>query len=298
MVRLTLTLFCLAFAETALADSQFYEHWADGKAELNSYRVVQPRYGELREGYGVLIFVTEDMNRGSLIKVETAATPPEDRVYVLKLNNVLKFNTGIYDYSVMTSVFSAVAGLQQKEPMELCKITLTGQEWCGHVFEEVLAKPGQFAGRLFSYFEAEGTQSYALPRLEQVVSEDHLLIRIRELVGPVMSAGEERKVDLLPALWQFRIRHEKRALAKALLRKGHAEVIAHADTSLMAIPWSWTLDSGRQTTAWVEEAYPHRIIRWKDSDGGTGELLQSTREPYWRLNSNADEIFRQRLEIP
>ena len=54
-----------------------------------------------------MIFVTEDLNAGTGIKVESPA-PAADRVYVLKLNNVLKFTTGIYDYSVMTSVFSAV----------------------------------------------------------------------------------------------------------------------------------------------------------------------------------------------
>lgn len=108
-------------------EPDFYAHWGDGKAEISSYRVVQPRYGELREGYGVMVFVTEDINRKSLIKVESP-TPEQERVYVLKLNNVLKFTTGIYDYSVMTSVFSAVEGATGAGPFELCKITLSAQE--------------------------------------------------------------------------------------------------------------------------------------------------------------------------
>ena len=74
--------------------ADFYAHWGDGKAELSSYKIVQPRYGELREGYGVMIFVTEDINRRTLIKVESS-TPDKDRLYVLKLNNVLKFTTGL-----------------------------------------------------------------------------------------------------------------------------------------------------------------------------------------------------------
>ena len=78
------------------ASPDFYGHWADGMAEISSYRVVQPRYGENREGHGVMIFVTEDLNRNTMIKVESP-TPKEDRLYVLKLNNVLKFTTGIYD---------------------------------------------------------------------------------------------------------------------------------------------------------------------------------------------------------
>ena len=86
----------------------FYAHWADGKAEISSYEVVQPRYGELRQGYGVMIFVTESLHRQTFIKVDSP-TPETDQFYALKLNHILNFTTGIYDYSVMTSVFSQVA---------------------------------------------------------------------------------------------------------------------------------------------------------------------------------------------
>ena len=135
------------FGTGVAEEADFYAHWGDGKAELSSYKVVQPRYGELREGYGVLVFVTEDINRETFIKVESP-TPKKDRVYALKLNNVLKFTTGIYDYSVMTSVFSAVEGLESNNPFEFCKITLSAQEWCGHVFEEVQARQGRLQGAL------------------------------------------------------------------------------------------------------------------------------------------------------
>ncbi|MDP7631996.1 MAG: hypothetical protein QF402_03495, partial [Candidatus Latescibacteria bacterium] len=92
-----------------MADEDFYDYWGDGRAELSSYRVTQPRYGETHEGHSVMIFVTEEINRQSLIKVESNQ-PQQERVYTLKLNKTLKFLTGIYPYSVMTSVFSAVEG--------------------------------------------------------------------------------------------------------------------------------------------------------------------------------------------
>jgi hypothetical protein len=96
----------VSVAASSAAD--FYAHWGDGKAELSSYKVVQPRYGELREGYGVMIFVTEDINSKTYIKVESP-TADKDRLYVLKLNNVLKFTTGIYDYSRGKSVRKGTA---------------------------------------------------------------------------------------------------------------------------------------------------------------------------------------------
>ena len=235
-------------------------------------------------------------NRETFIKVESP-TPGKDRLYVLKLNNVLKFNTGIYDYSVMTSVFSAVEGLESSKSFELCKITLSAQEWCGHVFEEVQMRQGRLQGALNSYFEREGRQLYELPVAGKFASEDHLLIRIRELRGPILAAGEEQVVQLLPALWHLRALHRPRDLVKARLAKGHVEQIEVGGDSLAAIPWSLETE-GREKTIWVEKAYPRRILAWMDSAGGRGELLATLREPYWQLQSNADEVFRTRLQIP
>ena len=131
----------------------FYAHWADGKAEISSYEVVQPRYGELRQGYGVMIFVTESLHRQTFIKVDSP-TPEADQFYALKLNHILQFTTGIYDYSVMTSVFSQVAG--ERHPFELRRISFSAQEWCGQVFDEALFRDGQINGRISSYFASEG----------------------------------------------------------------------------------------------------------------------------------------------
>ncbi len=278
------------------ANPEFYAHWADGKAELSSYKVFQPRYGELREGYAVLVFVTEDINRNTFIKVESPA-PREDRIYTLKLNNVLKFKTGIYDYSVMTSVFSAVEGQEGDKPFELSKITLSAQEWCGHVFEEVQVRQGRLRGTLNSYFEREGRQTYELPLPRKFASEDHLLIRIRELKGPIMAEGEQKEVMLLPSLWYLRAQHASRELVEARLSKGYAVQIPVGEQALEAIPWKWELE-GRHKTVWVEKIHPHRILAWEDSQGGRGELLETLREPYWRLQRTADEVFRERLGIP
>lgn len=282
-------------AGAASADPDFYQYWGDGKAEISSYQVVQPRYGENRSGYGVMIFVTEDLHRDSFVKVETPGVPADERIYTLKLNNVLKFDTGIYDYSVMSSVFSAVQGTDH--PFELCKISLTAQEWCGQVFEEVLMRQGQAQGYLNSYFEKEGRQEYELAAPASFESEDHLLIRIRELNGPWLAAGEERQLVLLPSLWSFRVRHQARTTVPARLTKGEVAHFSGGGQTLAAN--AWTLEAGGVTkTFWVEAEYPHRILGWEDSQGGRGELLVTVREPYWQLNHNADAGWRQRLRIP
>ncbi|MGH7456183.1 MAG: hypothetical protein ACRENG_32815, partial [bacterium] len=89
----------------------FWPWWGDGKGELSSYKVVVSRYGELREGYSVLVFVTEDISRAARIKDDSGTLPPSDRVPALKLNRVVKFATGLYDYSFFTSTFSCVVAV-------------------------------------------------------------------------------------------------------------------------------------------------------------------------------------------
>ena len=290
-----LGIWILCLAAAAGADPEFYQYWGDGKGEISSYKVTQPRYGETRQGYGVMIFVTEDLHRDSFIKVESPGVPAEERFYALKLNNLLKFETGIYDYSVMSSVFSAVEG--PNHPFELRKLSLTVQEWCGQVFEEVFLRKGRLQGVLNSYFEKEGKQQYELQAPLSFESEDHLLIRIRELKGPWMAEGEEQQLVLLPSLWDLRLQHQGLATVPAHLTKGKETQVAIGGQTQAAIPWTWET-SGAKKTVWVEKAYPHRLLSWEDSQGGKGELLVTVREPYWQLNHNADAGWRQKLQLP
>jgi hypothetical protein len=289
---------CLGACLTPVtAQSQdFYNFWGDGRAEVSSYRVVQPRYGEDRVGYGVMIYVTEDVRRSTLIKIESP-TPEEERLYTLKLNNFLKFTTGVYDYSVMTSAFSVIDPLTQEQPFELLKLNLSSQEWCGHVFEEVRVEQDRLLGALNSYFESEGLQQWSFERPDDFESEDHLLIRIRELKGEFMASESTRTLTMLPSLWQFRMRHKPRELVTATLTKGTAGRITVGDVAYTAIPWTWSYEAWEKTV-WIDTAYPHRVLQWQTSDGGRGELLVSKRLPYWGLHDLADEYLRDELKIP
>ncbi|HEX8953647.1 MAG TPA: hypothetical protein VF945_17440, partial [Polyangia bacterium] len=56
---------CAAMCATLVASGaaradDFWKVWGDGKAELDGYALVEPRYGQPREGTAVAIFVTED----------------------------------------------------------------------------------------------------------------------------------------------------------------------------------------------------------------------------------------------
>src|SRR5688572_25287753 len=96
---------CTGVAARSAAADPFWSAWGDGKAELDGYRLVQPRYGTVRKGHAVLIFVTEDFSDSLRVKADPGKHPASDVYPVLKLNAVRRFQTGIYDYSVLTSTF-------------------------------------------------------------------------------------------------------------------------------------------------------------------------------------------------
>ena len=81
---------------------EFKEYWYSGEAEITSYKLEQARYGELREGKAVLIFVTEPFLADKQVKANRSN--PEN-IPVLKLNSTKKYLTGIYPYSIMSSSF-------------------------------------------------------------------------------------------------------------------------------------------------------------------------------------------------
>ncbi|MCA9563537.1 MAG: hypothetical protein KC561_08610, partial [Myxococcales bacterium] len=80
----------------------FDTYWYQGLAELNRYSLQQSRYGEIHEGEAVLIFVTEDFDTELQVKWDHGNR--DNVVSVLKTNAYRRFYTGLYPYTMMTSV--------------------------------------------------------------------------------------------------------------------------------------------------------------------------------------------------
>ncbi len=274
----------------------FWDHWGDGKAELSSYKLTIPRYGEFREGHSVMIFVTEDVSRKTRIKVESQDVPQGERVPVLKLNRVVKFNTGIYDYSVMTSVFSAVEKEFGRDYFGPMKISFTAQEWCGHVFQMLLPHEDEAQLEMHSYFQSEGDQRREIDLPTDAMYEDNLPIWIRELKGEVLQVGEKREIKILPSLWQLRAGHVKAAFKKGWIQKEEAGQIEALDSQIDAWKWTWKIDDRTETWC-VEKAAPSRILKFSSSDGTRGEIMKSVRLPYWQLHDNDDLHYRSELGV-
>src|SRR6185503_7282151 len=81
----------------------FWKRWGDGRGELAGYDLTFPRYGSLRKGVAITIFVTETFSHSLRVKSDPGRHPASDEYPVMKLNLVQDFGTGIYDYNLMTS---------------------------------------------------------------------------------------------------------------------------------------------------------------------------------------------------
>ena len=268
----------------APAKQSFWRHWGDGKAELSGYNVTTERYGHLRKGKATLIYVTEPMDRRVWIK-DDAVAPPH-RVEVLKLNFHLTFRTGIYPYSVLTSVFSPVERTDQIF-LSPAKIALSVQEWCGHVYQRVVPLAEGFDHEIHSYFASEGDRSERVAAGKGTLYEDALWIQLRELIEP-FAGGKNWSGKIVPSLWIGRKDHQPPKPVDATIVR---EVKEGPPATVL-----YRLRYGSHEVVYeVEKEMPHRILRWQRNDGERATLLKTTRLPYWQLNNPGDEHLLRKL---
>ena len=97
--------------------TEFAQYWFQGKAEVNHYKLEQNCYGEMRKGYAVLVFVTEDFT-SKQVKADNSDCSVSGAVPVMKFTPNRKFITGIYDYANMTSVFTPLDAIKHPQTFQ------------------------------------------------------------------------------------------------------------------------------------------------------------------------------------
>lgn len=280
-------------------DGAFWAHWGDGKAELDGYSLVFPRYGELRRGTAVAIFVTETFSDSARVKADPGKHPKADEVPVMKLNLVLDFQTGVYDYNTMTSTFVTLAPHGKRAAGAPTKVSFSSQEWCGHVWHQLLFDDGGVREVSHSYFDGEADASKRLSLPAGGLSEDVLLLWARGLASPRMQPGEKRELPFLPSLMSSRLAHVPLAWGRVTLEAlpGTTTIEVPAGTFEVAVRKATSSD-GVVRTYYVEQAAPHRVVRFEASDGTRAELLGSARLRYWELNQEGGERALKLLGLP
>jgi len=208
-------LMVLAAAAPPAAPPDFWTHWGDGRAELCGYRLTQPRYGALRTGVAVLVFVTEDFSDTLRVKADPGKHPPKDVYPVMKLNAIRRFQTGIYDYHVMTSVFARpVPG------WPLAKVSFSSQEWCGHVYQQLLWRDGRIESERHSYFDGEADAREVIDWKSDGVLEDALPITLRDWgFSSSLRGSTSMAVPFLRSLLRARLEHRRLEWGRATLTR-------------------------------------------------------------------------------
>lgn len=201
--------------EKTIITKQFNDYWFSGKAELSSYDLKQSRYGEMRQGEVVLVFVTEPFSLKNQVKLDQPETAGKDNITVMKLNNIRKFNTGIYDYSILNSTFTPI---NLREFPNTIKSTMTIQEWCGQTFTQLNLNRENYKYQQFSYFESEGDIEKNIPT---AMLEDELMTRIRINNGQLPLD----EIDLIFSTLYSRFAHKELKVSKAKISKTESATV-------------------------------------------------------------------------
>jgi len=264
-------------------NQDFKDYWYSGKAEITTYQLSQVRYGELREGTAVNIFVTEDFLPNEQVKANNFS---ENNIPVLKLNNTKKFITGIYPYSIMNSTFSPLTTKQH--PL---KISTSSQEWCGQVYMQ-LNNADEFNIISHSYFEGEADQNISLEK-ELLENEIWNLIRIdpNELpTGDFM---------MIPSFEYIRLNHKE--------AKPYKAIATLTSTDSLQVHTIHYPDLPRQLTIFFNSSFPYEIERWEESSFTSpsdtlglktiATKINRIRTNYWAQNSNDDKLLRSSMGL-
>ncbi len=279
--------------QAARPPASFGDYWYQGKAEITSYTLKQARYGEIHDGHAVLIFVTEDFSASKQVKLDNPQEAGDDAVKILKLNATREFNTGIYPYSIMGSVYSPIDRVRYPHPL---KINMSVQEWCGQAFVQMNLRGEQYQIQQYSYFEREGDRTIAL---DAVIPEDEIWTTIR-LNPSDLPTGSVR---MIPGTLYQRFSHATWDVqnATATLK---ADI---QDANLMAYTISYP-DINRTLTIKYNPSFPYEIESWEETArsgfGRRAKMMTTTSvrnkrimTAYWSKNHVADLGLRGDLGL-
>ncbi|WP_194767754.1 septum formation inhibitor Maf [Tamlana sp. I1] len=262
----------------AALSSEFKTYWYAGEAEISSYKLEQARYGELREGHAVLVFVTEEFLPN--IQVKADQHNPEN-VPVLKLNATKNFNTGIYPYSIMQSTFYPVSNKQHA-----LKISSSIQEWCGHVYAQ-LNNRNQFEVMSHSYFQNEADNHF---KIDKAILENELWTQLR--INPKsLPTGD---IKIIPAFEYTRLKHIP-------IKAYQASAFLQDNNYTLHYP-----ELNRTLSITFNPDFPFEILSWeetfKSGFGANSKLLttkatrlKTIKSAYWKQNHNENENLRKTL---
>lgn len=259
---------------------EFKAYWFANEAEITSYTLEQGRYGEIREGTAVLVFVTEPFLKEEQVKADQSSPT---NIPVLKLNATKNFHTGIYPYSIMQSVFYPLANNQHA-----LKISCSVQEWCGHVYTQ-LNNRSEFEVVSHSYFEGEADEDFSMGK---AILENELWTQLR-IHPESLPIGN---LEVVPSFEFLRLRHIP-------FRAYPASAELTSGTYTITYP-----DLNRSLSIQFNPQFPFDITSWEETFiSGFGDKakplttkatkLKTIKSDYWNRTTNDDLPLRESLGL-
>ena len=295
-----LSLVFLHYMPTAFSlpdESDFHSYWYNHGAEITRFELEQSRYGEIHPGHAILIFVTEPFLPDIHVKSDYKSSRLKS-IPVLKLNFIKRFDTGIYDYSMMKSVFTPIPTEEQQYSKTL-KVSTTRQDWCGHVYLQYNLDGDHYKVKQYSYFEKEGDKTITIP---SVHLEDGIWTRIR-IAPETLPIGD---VKMIPGSFFTTLRMIDIGEEKAVAELINTKEGERGDVSLYTV----TYPSLRRTLSIrFNRHFPHDILSWSETypsgSGKNAEVLTTKAHrthavmmDYWNKNSVKDIELRKELGLP
>jgi len=259
---------------------EFKSYWFNGEAEVTSYKLIQSRYGESREGTAMLVYVTEDFLPDAQVKANAKS---DITIPVIKLNATKNFNTGIYPYSIMQSTFYPLEGTSSA-----LKISASIQEWCGHVYIQLNNKD-EFKLVSHSYFEGEADKKLRLPK---TYLENEVWTQLR--IDPnLLPTGE---ISMIPSFEYLRLDHQEIKAYPAM-----AEFYQDGEWSVYKISYPVLK---RELKIYYSNFAPFKIQQWIEETEVNGKLystsakkMEEIKSDYWNKKSNNDLHLREQLNL-
>lgn len=269
-------------------------YWTQGKAEVNVYELSQNRYKENYPGHIISVFVTEDFLTDKQVKNERYEN--KNSTWTLKNIQLRKFETGVYDYSLFSSVFTPID--RKKFPKSL-KASASSQEWCGTIYTQFnLIFNTDYKVEQRSYFEKEGDRT---TRIKRSILEDEVfnVLRMNPKFLPIGN------VQFIPPANYIQLKHIpiQSYGTKATLSAYEKEDLPGGNLMEYKIEYG---QLKRTMRIIFENKAPYKIVGWFETFPSsfdkklrtTSAILKKQKMlPYWRQNSLNDVKLRKELGL-
>ena len=275
-------------------DTVLKTYWTQGKAEVNVYSLSQNRYRENHSGQLVSIFVTEDFLTDKQVKNEYYKN--KNSRWILKNIQVKKFATGVYDYSLLSAVFTPIDKNQYPKSF---KLSASSQEWCGTIYTQLnLLSNADYKVEHRSYFENEGDKTV---RISKAFLEDEVFTVLR--MNP--SLLPKGAIQMIPSANYIQMKHLQLQSYRAIAVMNPYKKKELNGSDLME--YKIVYNQLKRTIRIVfENKAPYKIMGWYETfpsafDGKqrtTSAILKTQKMlSYWNQNRLKDQYLRDELGL-